>query len=64
MPSVSKKQEAFMRAVSHSPEFAKKVGVDQEVGQEYEAADKAQSPQKRAAKPETKKTQESFLSRW
>jgi len=41
MPSVSSKQERFMRAVSHSPEFAKKVGVPQSVGKEFEAADKA-----------------------
>lgn len=41
MPSVSKSQERFMRAVAHSPEFAHKVGVSQKVGEEFEAADKA-----------------------
>lgn len=30
-----------MRAVAHSPEFAKKVGVPQEVGKEFNDADKA-----------------------
>lgn len=39
MPSVSAKQEKFMRAVSHSKSFAKKVGVPQSVGREFEAAD-------------------------
>jgi len=65
MPSTSKKQENFMRAVAHNKEFADKVGVDQKVGEDFEAADKAQSPQKRAAKPEkAKSSNESFLKRW
>lgn len=41
MPSVSKKQHNFMEAVAHSPQFAKKVGVPQGVGQEFSAADHA-----------------------
>lgn len=40
MPSKSTKQAKFMRAISHSPKFAKKVGVPQSVGKEYEMADK------------------------
>lgn len=40
MPSKSKKQKKFMQAVSHSPEFSKKVGVPQSVGREFEEADK------------------------
>jgi hypothetical protein len=36
MPSTSAKQERFMRAVAHSPKFAKKVGVPQSVGKEFE----------------------------
>ena len=40
MPSVSKKQEAFMRAIAHSRKFAEKVKVPQSVGKEFEAADK------------------------
>ena len=35
MPAVSKKQGKFMQAVANSPKFAKKVGVNQSVGQEY-----------------------------
>ena len=40
MPSVSKKQRNFMAAVAHSPEFAKKVGVPQSVGKDFNQADK------------------------
>ena len=40
MPSTSKKQADFMRAVAHSPEFAKKAGVPQSVGKEFSNADK------------------------
>lgn len=43
MPSVSKKQEAFMRAVAHNKKFAKKVKVPQAVGKEFETADKKKS---------------------
>lgn len=35
MPAVSDKQKKFMRAVAHSPEFAKKVGVSQSIGREF-----------------------------
>ena len=41
MPSTSKKQADFMRAVAHSPEFAKKTGVPQSVGKEFSNADKS-----------------------
>ena len=40
MPSVSKKQRNFMAAVAHSPAFAKKVGVPQSVGKDFNEADK------------------------
>lgn len=40
MPSKSKKQEKFMRAVANSPEFAKKAGVPQSVGEKFVKADK------------------------
>lgn len=40
MPSTSAKQAKFMRAVAHSPKFAKKVGVPQNVGKDFEMADK------------------------
>lgn len=40
MPSTSRKQADFMRAVAHSPAFAKKVGVPQSVGKDFSTADK------------------------
>ena len=40
MPSTSAKQAKFMRAVAHSPSFAKKVGVAQSVGEDFSKADK------------------------
>jgi len=43
MPSVSKKQHNFMAAVAHSPSFAKKVGVPQSVGQDFNKADKGRT---------------------
>lgn len=41
MPSSSKKQADFMRAVAHSPSFAKKAGVPQSVGKDFSNADKS-----------------------
>ena len=43
MPSVSKKQHNFMEAIAHSPSFAKKVGVPQSVGKEFNNADKGKT---------------------
>jgi len=40
MPSTSKKQHNFMAAVAHNPAFAKKAGVPQSVGKEFNKADK------------------------
>lgn len=40
MPSTSKKQARFMQMVAHDPKAAKRVGVPQEVGKEFAAADK------------------------
>jgi hypothetical protein len=40
MPSVSKKQHAFMEMVAHDPAAAKRVGVPQSVGEDFAAADK------------------------
>ena len=37
MPYTSAKQANLMRAVAHSPGFAKKVGIPQSVGQKFEA---------------------------
>lgn len=39
MPSTSPKQARFMAAVAHDPAFAKKVGVSQSVGKEFNKAD-------------------------
>jgi hypothetical protein len=43
MPSVSKKQHNFMAAVANNPEFAKKAGVPQSVGKEFNNADKGKT---------------------
>ena len=40
MPSKSKAQHNFMAAVAHNPAFAKKAGVPQSVGKEFNKADK------------------------
>jgi len=43
MPSTSKKQHNLMAAVAHNPAFAKKVGIPQSVGKDFNAADKGKS---------------------
>jgi len=43
MPSTSKKQHNFMAAVANNPSFAKKAGVPQSVGKEFNAADKGKT---------------------
>jgi hypothetical protein len=40
MPSSTKKQADFMKAIANNPKFAKKVGVPQKVGKDFSAADK------------------------
>jgi hypothetical protein len=40
MPSSSKKQHNFMAAIANSPSFAKKVGIPQSVGKDFNEADK------------------------
>ena len=40
MPSVSKKQHNFMAAIANSPSFAKKAGVPQSVGKDFNEADR------------------------
>ena len=40
MPSTSKKQHNFMAAIANNPAFAKKVGVPQSVGKDFNQADK------------------------
>lgn len=55
MPSTSAKQARFMNAVAHNPEFARKAGVPQSVGQEFHAADKRVHPKMLAASLRKKK---------
>jgi hypothetical protein len=43
MPSSSAKQHRFMAAIAHNPSFAKKVGVSQSVGKDFNAADKGKT---------------------
>ena len=40
MPTKSKAQQRMMRAVAHSPKFAKKVKIPVSVGKEFMAEDK------------------------
>jgi hypothetical protein len=40
MPSSSKKQHNFMAAIANNPAFAKKVGIPQRVGKDFDDADK------------------------
>ena len=40
MPSKSKAQERTMRAAAHDPEFARKMGIPQDVAREFVEADK------------------------
>jgi hypothetical protein len=40
MPSKSKKQARTMAAAAHNPKFAKKVGIPQNVAQDFNQADK------------------------
>ena len=39
MPSKSPSQHKLMAAVAHNPAFAKKVGIPQKVGKEFDKAD-------------------------
>jgi hypothetical protein len=60
MPSTSKKQHNFMAALAHNPAFAKKVGVPQSVGKDFNEADKGRkfgrggATQQRINKQDTK----------
>lgn len=43
MPSKTPSQKRFMAAVAHDKDFAKKTGVPQTVGKEFNKADKKKS---------------------
>lgn len=47
MPSTSDKQEKFMNAAAHNPEFAKKAGIPQSVAKDFHEADKAKKAKKK-----------------
>jgi len=49
-PSKTPKQARFMAAAAHSPQFAKKVGIDQKTAREFNQADKGRG----VIKPKTK----------
>jgi hypothetical protein len=55
MPSVSKKQHNLMAAVANNPKFAKKVGIPQSVGEEFEKADKGKKFKRGGEMAESKK---------
>jgi hypothetical protein len=46
MPSTSKKQERFMQAAAHDPEFAKRAGIRQAIAKEFVEADKRKKEKK------------------
>jgi hypothetical protein len=46
MPSSSSKQARFMAAIAHDKDFAKKAGVAQSVGKDFNDADKAKGKKK------------------
>lgn len=55
MPSTSPAQARLMAGVAHDPAFAKKVGISQKVGEEFNQADKgtgilSKKPKSRAQK--------------
>lgn len=60
MPSTSKKQHNFMAAIANNPSFAKKVGIPQSVGKDFNEADKGRkfgkggTTQQRINKQDTK----------
>jgi len=55
MPSVSKKQHNLMAAVAHNQKFAKKVGIPQSVGKEFNKADKGKQFKRGGEMAESKK---------
>lgn len=47
MPSKSPAQHRLMQAVAHNSEFARKVGIPQDVGKEFADADEAKAKPKK-----------------
>jgi hypothetical protein len=54
MPSKSLKQARTMAAAAHNKDFAKKVGIPQDVAKDYNSADKGSSRLKQAMKKRNK----------
>jgi hypothetical protein len=46
MPSVSRKQERFMQAAAHNPDFAKRAKIPMFVAMEFAQADKGKQQMK------------------
>ena len=57
MPSVSKKQERFMRAAAHDAEFASRAGISQKVAREFNRADKRRNSIKKGYPRKATQTQ-------
>lgn len=51
MPSKTKRQAKLMAAVAHDPAFAKRVGIPQKVGREFNKADAKTGILKKTARP-------------
>ena len=47
MPSKTPKQKRTMAAAAHSPAFARKMGIPQEVARDFNRADKRKAHKKR-----------------
>lgn len=47
MPSKTPKQKRTMAAAAHSPAFARKMGIPQEVARDFNQADKRKAHKKR-----------------
>lgn len=62
MPYASAKQANLMRAVAHSPSFAKKVGIPQSVGQKFETH-KAEGGTVKKESPEMMKKEVAFMKK-
>jgi len=66
VPSKSKSQARLMAAVAHNPAFAKKVGISQSVGKEFNKADKGKTFNKGGEMKESKamvKKEVSFMKK-
>ena len=63
MPYSSTAQERLMRAVAHSPGFAKKVGIPQAVGRKFEAHKAEGGPTMKKESPEMVKKEMAFMKK-